>query len=625
MIDQRLLQGALCAGLLWSAADLLRVWRLGLLRLSSPLRWALFSTAHAGLCAGAALLVGLIAAAPLVRRGGAAWLRLWCAALAALAVGAGTYLTYRITPPWVLPSILPLCLVFWLLGAEPIRALTSGGRAGARPALLCALCAVLAAGLNGRLLPMRVSPFQAAVLLVGLGLTLLAAVLALPRPGRWPALALAALLGSSAAVLQGDEEVRHALFLMEQDSRAVLWGLGRASGLGGASGAGAAIPARAAPPPPAQRCGERLVDRVLIVTIDTLRADHLRAYGYRRETAPHLSALAARAVLFERAYSLFPQTWLALRRLFAVERAGGREVSRLGPALDGAGVRRFGVLPAFLLERLGAGVVDLFAARATAEPGLAIDRELGQKGVAALGSPSAPQLLWVHLYAPHAPYHAYPADLRFGRRPIDRYDSAIGESDRALGRLLEAAARSPLGERTAIIVTGDHGEEFEEHGSLGHNHYGIFEEEIRVPLLIAAPGVAQRRAPEQVSHEDLAPTLLALLGACDPGLRGRSLLPALRGEPLPPDVIVTGPLPPYGTGALIDGRWKLAYSLFSRSTALYDPAADPAERRSLLHLRPEVAARLRARLLSRLAAAPGDLGGDLARDAEASGDEPGPR
>ena len=341
---------------------------------------------------------------------------------------------------------------------------------------------------------------------------------------------------------------------------------------------------------------------LLVFAIDSLRADHLRAYGYPRETAPRFSALAARSVLFEHAFSGAPATSPAMRRIFAVTDAGGRKVSRLGQALEKGGVRAEAVLTARMTDYFGEGVNRIFAAlHGVPIEGDVIDRALAPEAERLLLSQSA-GLLWVHLASPHLPYLRWPEGPDFGPRAIDRYDGEIAESDRALGRLLDAALRPPLGKETAIVITADLGEELGDHGGEAHGRLGMFYEEIRVPLVIAAPGALPRRVRENVSHDDLAPTLAALLGACDPRLFGRSLVPALAGRPLSPVPILIGPRTPFFGGALIDGRYKLAFVLFNRSLALYDMAADPGERQNLIGRRPELGAQMTTLLRQKLSA-----------------------
>ena len=120
--------------------------------------------------------------------------------------------------------------------------------------------------------------------------------------------------------------------------------------------------------------------------------------------------------------------------------------------------------------------------------------------------------LWVHLFEPHAPY----GQSGSGRSVADRYDDEIAESDVQVGRLLEAlGADAPL---SLIVVASDHGEAFGEHGEVSHSLF-VYDTTLRVPLIIAGPGVPARTVASPVSLIDIAPTVLPLLGVA--GVRQR--------------------------------------------------------------------------------------------------------
>lgn len=611
MIGARLLQSALLGGALWSGAELLRLASLGLLRFSGPGALVLFVAGHVGLCVGGAAAVALAYAAPSLLTARRGPLLGWAAALTGLLLGAGARLSFHAPPARTLPLLLggaaPAALAVALLSRD-LPSLRAGRPVPSklRRAALCALLGAGACAVNQRFLPQQLFHFHGAVTALGLGLCALLFAYALPRPLGGAAPAALALMLAGGAAPAVSIEARHALFVLGQESRAVIYAarkLTRSAGdLREWRGAASASEAPATAPLP---CGPALARRLVLVSIDSLRADHLRAYGYPRETAPQLSALARHAVLFERAYTLAPSTSPAVRRFFAVSDGPG-PVSRLGEALGAAGVRARAVVAEPMGRYFGEGVDRLFAAiEAVPVRGDVIDRALAPAAARALAAPAAgPELLWVHLQSPHLPYLRWPEGPDFGAAPADRYDGEIAEADRALGQIVAAAERHPLASETAFVVTADHGEELGDHGGAAHGRYGMFQEEIHVPLLIALPGVAPRRVAQDVSHDDVAATLAALFGACGPGFRGRSLVPALRGEDLRPSPILVGPRTPLWAGALIEGRYKLAYVLFNRSLALYDLEADPAERLNLMEALPAEAARMTALLRAQLAALP---------------------
>ena len=298
---------------------------------------------------------------------------------------------------------------------------------------------------------------------------------------------------------------------------------------------------------------------VLLVSIDTLRPDHLGAYGYRRPTSPHLDGLAARGALFENAVSTAPWTLPAHASMFTSRTPAFHgmqdEASRLADgvptlasALRSVGHRTLAVVShvyvssEFGLDR-GFDVFDdsLIQGGATNPVASeAVDLLLEHLG----RTPVEPFFAFLHLFDPHVPYtppapyfdrfaapdYAGPVDgtlasvKAFGRggavvprvdlqHIIDLYDGEIAYTDAELGRLFEVLAQRGVLDRTLVIVTSDHGEEFKEHGRIGHGT-GLFGEQLRVPLIIAghpafAPG---SRRQELVSLVDLAPTVLDLVG-----------------------------------------------------------------------------------------------------------------
>ena len=154
-------------------------------------------------------------------------------------------------------------------------------------------------------------------------------------------------------------------------------------------------------------------------------------------------------------------------------------------------------------------------------------REVADEAIAWIAQHrSSPFFLWVHFFEPHAPY----GDARDGRPVADRYDDEIAEADRLMGRVLES-----LGEQrstTLVAVTGDHGEAFGEHGEIAHSIF-VYDTTLRVPLVIAGGAVAAREIDTPVSHVDLAPTLMRLLGVPPLDADGLDLAPLFDGRSLP--------------------------------------------------------------------------------------------
>ncbi len=269
---------------------------------------------------------------------------------------------------------------------------------------------------------------------------------------------------------------------------------------------------------------------VLLVTIDTLRADHVGAYGAEFAATPALDALAREGVRFETAISPAPLTLPAHASMLT-----GLLPSRHGVRHNG--VYRLPDEIETMAERFRAGghstaaVVGsiVLARRYGLDRGFDVyDEEMEGRHASATGYPERsaqavtkraldwldatprPFLLWVHYYDPHASYDPpEPFASRFRDRP---YDGEIASVDAALGVLIERLRTQGRLDRTLVVVTADHGESLGEHGERTHG-YGLYDATLRVPLILRGPGVpAGVRVPGVVSTTSIAPTLLAAAG-----------------------------------------------------------------------------------------------------------------
>ncbi len=380
---------------------------------------------------------------------------------------------------------------------------------------------------------------------------------------------------------------------------------------------------------------------IVLLSIDTLRADHLGCYGYSRPTSPRLDALANDAVLFEHARTPVPWTTAAHMTMLTslepdvhkVTHTALAETRFTGPErLHEAGYATGGFVNATALDHRF-GFTRGFDAYeyVDRETGSAVVNRKALDWLASVGG--RPFFLFVHYYVVHNPYDppeefrapfvsAYRAEdverTHIGpyhgpatfsddqrRAMIDLYDGGVRFGDHEAGVLLDGLQKLGVLDRTAVFVTSDHGEGFGEHGLYNHGN-SLYEELLHVPLIVRLPGKlgAGRRVSTAVSHVDLLPTFLALAGIGDvSGLMGRSLLPALRGDTLPDE-------PVWGDGAgsqaLIDGSWKVIVNGEGRAKRipgwknagpieLFDLANDPAEKQNLAEARPADAQRLAER------------------------------
>ncbi len=394
-----------------------------------------------------------------------------------------------------------------------------------------------------------------------------------------------------------------------------------------------------APAPP-----QRAPDLVLI-SIDSLRPDHLGSYGYAAPTSPVLDALAAEGIRFSQAVSTTSWTLPAHAALFTglYDTAHGVVARNLALAeshrtlaeeLRDAGYRTLGLYTGPLLHaRYGLSQGFEQWRDCAARPGAPEGAEPTSPCAVAvvrdwLAAPDPrPLFLFLHLfdvhydYAPPARYTAlfdpdYRGDTDFshfaGNRAIGPgmsardlqhlialYDGEIRYTDEHVGQIFELLRGAGRYADAVVAVTSDHGDEFFEHGSKGHRQ-SLFDEVLRIPLLLKLPGArgAGRVVHEQVRLIDLFPTFLSLAGIRLPGVQGRDLLPLLAGEPWAPSAALA-------TLYRGEGRWlalrfpeKKLLVHEQGGERLHDLREDPGERTPLTGDRDQ--ARLRERLDSAL-------------------------
>ncbi len=384
---------------------------------------------------------------------------------------------------------------------------------------------------------------------------------------------------------------------------------------------------------------------VVLISLDAVRADHLPFYGYERDTAPALTALAAKGAVFENSYSQAPSTVATHGSLFTGRYpfrhgmyAHGHYLKEkehtLAEYLGNHGYRTFAIASSVRFEPTS-GYPQGFETYETLYRLKKNERSARVTELAlehAEMDDSKPFFAFLHYFDAHAPYAApepyrklwhpglpvpRPEDTvefamrhRWPRTDVDLkvidylralYDGALRYQDESVGRLFEGLEAIPGGRPTLWIVTADHGEEFKEHGYLTHSHY-LHEELVRVPLVMVLPGVieAGHRIREPIQTVDLFPTIVELLGLpAAEELPGRSFAARLQGsdELVQPDdheardVVILEAAGKWGVIATLGtGRFKL---VMGRGGGLYhldvDPSADvdvesryPAERQQLL-------------------------------------------
>jgi choline-sulfatase len=369
--------------------------------------------------------------------------------------------------------------------------------------------------------------------------------------------------------------------------------------------------------PPAQREGGL---NVLLITIDTLRADALGCYGNVRSQTPWIDRLAARGVRFAQAQAHNVVTLpshaniLTGRLPFAHgvrDNAGFRlpqNVETLASLLGQRGYRTGAFVSAFTLDSrfgLDRGFEVYDDGFASSQPAAAFELperrgpetvEIARRWIES--GDRRPFFAWVHLYDPHAPYA--PEEPFASRLAGDRYLGEVAATDAALEPLLRPLIEQGKGARTVVVLTADHGESLGEHGERTHGIFA-YEATLRVPLVLHSPRLLRPRVVEgRAQHVDLLPTILDAVAVPAPeGLPGRSLLTAAAGA-APRETAAyfealsgqttRGWAPLFG---LVRGRWKYVDLPMPE---LYDLGADPREERNLAAARPQEMDRLRALL-----------------------------
>jgi choline-sulfatase len=386
--------------------------------------------------------------------------------------------------------------------------------------------------------------------------------------------------------------------------------------------------ASAAAPAPLRRPREAL--NVLLLTIDSLRADMPWA-GYPRPIAPNLTALAADSVVWEQHRSTSSYTaqtaatWLSGRYASTLQRNGyfftgfASDNEFFPELLQRRGVRSIG-LHAHLYFARDKGLDQGFAIWETV-PGLTFDPETDRHVTSDKTSTRLIELLsqpentsrqffvWAHYMDPHDQYLLHAEAPDFGKKNRDRYDSEIFYTDLWLGKFLDFARAQPWWQRTAVVITGDHGEAFGEHGMYKHA-FELWDVLVRVPLIIHAPGAVPRRIDRPRTHIDLAPTILDLMGVEPPSsFQGKTLVPELYGaepddrQPLLLELSEDSQNLP--RRALVQGDYKLIVQGPEPVKALlYDLKHDPDELEDLARREPAKLAELQALLTTSFAEIP---------------------
>jgi len=391
---------------------------------------------------------------------------------------------------------------------------------------------------------------------------------------------------------------------------------------------------------------ERRPPNVLFIVVDTLRWDHLGAHGaVARDVSPNMDAFVRSGTLFERAYATAPWTRPSIGSMItglqpsshggtAVDRPLPEEAKTVAELFAERGYATSGIVSNWVIARqngFAQGYERYLDSPAALKHRPSSDSvsSLAVRELDALAGADAPFLLFVHYFDPHYRYNPHPeigwsggtrgriADKPsiFALRDLgpslaaeerqnlwDLYAEEVRHTDDHLTRLLDHLDALELADETIVVLVSDHGEEIFGRGYLGHAH-SLYEELLRIPFAIRAPGLPPRRVASPVSLLALTPTLLDLAGFDTRalGFQAESLAPLMRGETPGSSPLLFAEvdyLPDKKVErtarkrALIGERFKLIRDNDTGDLELYDLERDPGETRNLSGARPELVARL---------------------------------
>jgi len=398
--------------------------------------------------------------------------------------------------------------------------------------------------------------------------------------------------------------------------------------------AAAPTPSGETPIVPIKPRADAFKGNVLIVTIDAFRADRLGVTGYGRPAGhsltPTLDALARRGAYFRRVWSQAPNTPRSFPSILT-----GRYPTDIGwdkptvnypnvlpsnhtffEGLAAVGLKPIGIFSHFYFTT-DRGISKGFAEWSDDGAGTIAESNkdsasprIVPRVIARLQQAAAHHerfVLWTHLFEPHSsymPHKEFPTSLSGVPGLMEKYDYEIAFADLWVKKLFDAVRQLGLDKTTTIVIMADHGEAWGEHKSFFHGT-DLFDEQTRVPLIIAIPGQTPRVVDDDAELVDVAPTLLDLVGAPIPAtMRGRSLMPSIEGRSLPPVPIFAEQMPatawPHQSAMMVVANHKIIHRISDRRWELYDLERDPGEKTNLAAAPSDAAtfADLRAKLLA---------------------------
>ena len=345
---------------------------------------------------------------------------------------------------------------------------------------------------------------------------------------------------------------------------------------------------------------------VLLVTIDTTRADHLGAYGYKRDTSPNLDKLAKQGTVFENGWAHAPSTRYSIPAILtgrlpldvyydtSVDGWPGLQpkATTIGEAMQTLGFITGAITNYWYFDRvrrMDQGFTEYDNANASLHQGVtgagpeqtkgSSSKEQTDKAIAFVDKHAADRwFLWVHYYDPHFAYEPHADVQPFGTDRMALYDGELKFTDLHIGRLLDH-----VGPNTVVVITGDHGEGFGEH-TIDLHGYHLYSPQTKVPMIFRVPGIAARRSTTPAGHVDILPTLVNLAGGtASPEMMGTSLLGSIMGTDR--DRVVFQQLSYEGNHEMRGGAGKQCHVIYNvspdTSWEVYRVDRDPLETEDL--------------------------------------------
>lgn len=352
---------------------------------------------------------------------------------------------------------------------------------------------------------------------------------------------------------------------------------------------------------------------IIFLSIDTLRADHMGIYGYKRNLTPNLDEFARKSIFCEQGYSSGTNTGHSFASILrsalgdgifdssipsiaeVLEQKGYQTAFITSPKTDNwLNKKRWAQYKTIIMSGFQEVVhqeAKTWDAAEMTDKSIELLKRLQEKGKF---------FAWIHYLDPHTPY-IHHKEYDYGQGDLNVYDSEIAYTDVHIGRLLEFLESSGLMKNTLIAFTSDHGEGFLEHGEVEHGTLPYVEQSF-VPLWVYNPETSASQISKPISHIDLAPTMLGFLKLPLPkGYEGQDISKIALDNTLTHSYVITEtprniPEGTFFAWGLTENRWRIIYDLLGNSWQLYNLANDPLEQRNLVDLELEKFHDLRTKL-----------------------------